>query len=482
MLNIDYTGMFHDDKIKEYIETFEYKKNIELYNKLYDYYSEYHLTEFKTEEIIDLKILIIISHKYNYEYKKTKKLIYRLTTELIQARFHLGILYVIFLKTQEEKEFYIDECIDYYITENTELSLRSLSNFLEDIIDLKNINKKKYIEQYADACMIQAKNYTGIRANHWINLALPKYKELGLREKYEDTLKIYNKNMEEVNNEMGVHGFEIGKDEMKKELYKHEQTLYCFFKEENKPFEDKLKLLCSIILFIGFGEHNYSYSPFYTEEKIQKKSPSLIDHCSVVTFSGNKTIKTESWEQKFNTIGRSLHRKMTIEPAINGVLDSNIKKETLKSQILNSSLIFEDDKIHIEKALNFFFEKEYDIFIYTIIPNFEKLLRNVLTINGIPEYTNKNSDPKYQITLNLTETITKIKEKQLIGINLLNKCSQLLNEEEFENYRNRLSHREDNELFSKDTAYDLFLLLIQLTLTFSDENIDLITIKTDINS
>ena len=173
-----------------------------------------------------------------------------------------------------------------------------------------------------------------------------------------------------------------------------------------------------------------------------------------------------------------MHRKMTIEPAINGFLDSEYNKEDLIDSLLNSKLIFEEDKVHIEKAITFFLDKEYDIFIYIIIPNFEKLLRNVLTLNGIPEYTNKNTDPKYQVTLNLTETITKIKEENLIGINLINKCSQLLNEEDYENYRNKLSHREEDSIFTKTVAYDLFLLLIQLTQTYSDEYIDVLKVVT----
>lgn len=481
MLDIDYIGMFSYEKVKEYINAKDYKTNLDLYKKLYDYYISYHLNEFNTKEIIDIKIIIGISHKYNYEYDKTKSLIYRLSNELIQARFHLGIPYLLFLKTKEEKEKYIDECIDYYLKENSELSLRSLCNFLEDVIELNNINKLKYREKYADACMLQAKNNTGIKANHWVGLALPKYKEIGAKQKYEDALEFYNNNIVSVIEEMGIQEFKMEDEELSKELYRQEQTIYMFFKNEIKTIIEKLKYLCNIVKFIGFGKYNYSYCPFYIEDKKQKHTPSLIDHCSVVTFSGKKTIKSESWDQKMNLIGRDMHRKMTIEPAINGILDSEYNKEELKNVILNSKLIFEEDKIHIEKALNFFLNNEYDVFIYIVIPNFEKLLRNVLTLNDIPEYTNKNSDPKYQVTLNLTETITKIKEEQLIGINLINKCSQLLNEEDYENYRNRLSHREDNNLFNKNVAQDLFLLLVQLTLTFSDEDIDIVTIKTDAN-
>ena len=478
MLDIDYTGMFSYEKVKEYINTCDYNTNNELYKKLYDYYLDYHLTEFNTKQIIDIKIILGISHKYNYEYNKTKSLIYRLSNELIQARFHLAIPYLLFLKTKAEKETYIDECIDYYLIEDSELSLRSVCNFLEDVIELNNVDKLKYREKYADTCMIQAKNNTGIRANHWVCLALPQYKEIGAKKKYQEALKFYNNNIDSVIDEMGVQEFELGDTDLQKELYKHEQTIYLFIKNTIKDISDRIRALCTIIQFIGFGKHNYMYNPFYVEEKKKEHVPSLIDHCSIVTFSGKKVVKSESWEQKTNLMGREMHRKMTIEPAINGFLDSEYNKKDLINSLLNSKLIFEEDKVHIEKAIQFFLDKEFDVFIYIIIPNFEKLLRNVLTLNGIPEYTNKNADPKYQVTLNLTETITKIKEENLIGINLINKCSQLLNEEDYENYRNKLSHREDDSIFTKTVAYDLFLLLIQLTQTYSDEYIDVLKVVT----
>lgn len=478
MLDIDYTGMFSYEKVKEYINTYDYKTNIELYKKLYDYYLDYHLSKFNIQEIIDIKIMLGISHKYNYEYDKTKLLIYRLSNELIQARFHLGIPYLLFLKTKEEKETYIDECINYYLKENSELSLRSLCNFLEDVIELNNVDKLKYREKYADVCMIQAKNNTGIRANHWVCLALPKYKEIGAKKKYEDSLNFYNNNIDSVMDEMGFHQFEIDDTNLQKELYNYEQTIYLFIKNNIKDMSDRIRALCTIIQFIGFGKHNYIYNPFYVEEKKKEYVPSLIDRCSIVTFSGKKVVKSESWEQKTNLMGREMHRKMTIEPAINGFLDSEYDREDLVRSLLNSKLIFEEDKVHIEKAIRFFLDKEYDVFIYIIIPNFEKLLRNILILNGIPDYTNKNADPKYQVTLNLTETITKIREGKLIGVNLINKCSQLLNEEDYENYRNKLSHREDNSIFTRTVAYDLFLLLIQLTQTYSDEYIDVLKIQT----
>ena len=153
MLDINYTGMFSYEKVKEYINAHDYNANVELYKKLYNYYLNYHITEFNTKQIIDIKIILGISHKYNYEYDKTKSLIYRLSNELIQARFHLAIPYLLFLKTKGEKETYIDECIDYYLKENSELSLRSICNFLEDVIELNNVDKLKYREKYADACM-----------------------------------------------------------------------------------------------------------------------------------------------------------------------------------------------------------------------------------------------------------------------------------------------------------------------------------------
>lgn len=479
MLDIDYIGLFNYEKVKEYINGHDYYTNIELYKKLYNYYSDYHLTEFNTQEIIDFKIILCVSHKYKYEYDKTKLLIYRLSNELIQARFHLGIPYVLFLKTQEEKEIYIDECVDYYLKENDQILLGNLCSFLEDIIELKNVNKLKYMEKYADACLLLAKTDNGFRANHWTCLALQKYKEIGNKKKYEDALNFYNNGIMSVIDEMSVHQFEIVDENLQKELHNHKKTIYSFIK--NIP--DKIRALCSIIQFIGSGKFWYLYTPFYIEEKKKEHVPSLIDFCSRVTFSGKKVVKSKSWEHEINMIGRELHKKMTIEPAIDGFLDSECDRKDIIELLLNSKLIFEEDKVHIEKAIKFFLNKEYDVFIYMIIPNFEKLLRNVLTLNSIPEYINKSKEPEYQVTLNLTETIAKIKEKEIMGINLINKCSQLLNEEEYENYRNKLSHRDDNSIFTKTVAYDLFLLFIQLTQTYSDNYIDVLKVlqqnKTD---
>lgn len=126
----------------------------------------------------------------------------------------------------------------------------------------------------------------------------------------------------------------------------------------------------------------------------------------------------------------------------------------------------------IHKAINFFLEEDYDTFVYIIIPNFEKILRNLLTLNGIPDYTNKGTEPKYQVTLNLTETLNIIRTNKLLPLPLIDKLSQELNEEEYENYRNKLSHREDDSIFSKTVAYDLFLLFIQLTHEYPDNDID----------
>ena len=43
MLDINYTGMFSYEKVKEYINAHDYNANVELYKKLYNYYLNYHI-------------------------------------------------------------------------------------------------------------------------------------------------------------------------------------------------------------------------------------------------------------------------------------------------------------------------------------------------------------------------------------------------------------------------------------------------------
>lgn len=473
MLDIDYTGLFNEDNITNFLRKQTYEENISLYKKIYKHYLNYRLQKFNPHEIIDLKFLLLISIIYKYQYEDTKNLIYQKSEELIQARFHLGKLYLRLLKTTEEKETWLDNTIKFYLDENSELSIRSLCNFLEDIDEIKNINKNKYKEIYADTCVNIASKDTGIRANHWYSLALPVYKELNLKNKYFETLKQYDENVKTIQNELHTFEFSVEDTELKKESFKNNKIIEHFFKTESSSVEQQLHYLCSVIEFKNFGKFQYRYIPFYIETKLKGRTPSLIDHCSLVTFSGNKTVKNENWSFEVNMIGRNLNKLMSIIPALKGFLDSISSNEELIEKILNSKLIFENDKKHIHKAINFFLEEDYDTFIYIIIPNFEKILRNLLTLNGIPDYTNKGTEPKYQVTLNLTETLNIIRTNKLLPLPLIDKLSQELNEEEYENYRNKLSHREDDSIFSKTVAYDLFLLFIQLTHEYPDNNIDI---------
>lgn len=167
-----------------------------------------------------------------------------------------------------------------------------------------------------------------------------------------------------------------------------------------------------------------------------------------------------------------MDRLMTITPAIEGIMDNIIDKNEIINEILRSKIIFEEDKKHITKALNFFFDKDYDTFIYIIIPNFEKILRNILIINNIPDYKNKDTETEYQVTLSLTDTLNIVKEKGLLLPEVATKVSQLLNEEDCENYRNKLCHRDDETIFTKTIAYDLFLLLIQIVNNINDKEIN----------
>lgn len=477
MLEMDYIGLFIEDNINNFLNNRSYSENIKLYNNIYEYYKNYKLTEFNQKEIIDLKILLIISIKYKYEYEKTKILIIAKSNDIIQVRFHLGDLIIKLLKTREEKEQWLDDSIEYYLNENTDFSLRSLCDFLEDVSSFKGVDKKKYKEIYADTCIKQADNNTGIIANHWYQLALPIYKELALKDKYETSLIKYNENIKIVISEMGKQEFSLTDKRLQKELFRHEQTIKLFFEKELKNVKQITKYLCSIIIFQNFGTFIYKYSPIYIPDKKVKKAPSLIDRCSVTTFSGNKIVKSHDWDFKMELMGREMDRLMTITPAIEGIIDNKIDKSEIINEILSSKIIFEEDKKHITKALSFFFEKDYDTFIYIIIPNFEKILRNILIINNIPNYKNKDTETEYQVTLSLTDTLNIIKEKGLLLPEVATKVSQLLNEEDYENYRNKLCHRDDENIFTKTIAYDLFLLLIQIVNNINDKEITIFFIK-----
>ena len=462
MLEIDYTGLFIDGNINKFLNDRSYDENIKLYNMIYDYYKDYKLKEFNQNEIIDLKILLWISIKYKFGYEKTKSIIVSKTNDLIQARFHLGGLLIKLLKTKEEKEQWLDASIDYYLKQNTDFSLRSLCNFLEDINDFEKVDKNKYKEIYPDTCIKQADKNTGITASHWYQLALPVYKELGAKEKYEKALVKYNNNIKVVQSEMKTHEFILKNEKLQKEIFNHEQIIKNFFKTGLKNAKEIFNYLCNFLIFKNFGDNTYQYSPIYIPSKKKKITSSLVDQCSITTLNGYKIIKSHDLDFKMELWGRDNFRLITLTPAIEGVIENKIDKNLIIKELLSSKIIFTEDKKHINKALKLFFAKDFDTFIYIITPNLEKLLRNILIINNIPYYKNKDTEPAFHVTLTLTDTLKIIKEKKLLFPELVTKISQLLNEEDYENYRNKLCHRDDESIFTNIVAYDLFLLLIQI--------------------
>ena len=463
ILNINYEGLFNEENIEKFLKERRYQDNIAIWNKLYEHYKEYSLLEFNVEDLIELKLFLSISLKYNYQREKTRAIAYDKMVKLESVLFHLRRLYFKLLPNKNEKEVWLDECIEYFNNKHSEHSLQDLCRFLEIFIhDEKEIDRSKYKEIYADTCMKVTESFTGLVACNWYTLALPLYKQLGLKEKYNVALKKYNENMESVKDEFQVHETLIEDTEMKMEIFKQSYIVYAFFKEQLETIDKKISALSNIYIFKKFGEFTYQYMPFFPKTENDFSEYSMLDFCHVVTFSGNKIVKTPDDRIGFDRIGRELTREMQIMPAVQGLLDGTTDKMEVVNEILKSPLIMENDQRHIKKAMSFFVNEDYDTFIYIIIPNFEKILRNVLVLNGIPDYVNKNTNAEVQTTLNLTETINVISEKKLLHSELVTKISQELNDEEYENYRNKLSHREDDAIFNKKVAYDLFVLFIQI--------------------
>lgn len=468
-LDINYEGLFNEENIETFLRGRSYQDNVAIWDKLYKHYKEYSLLKFNTEEFIELKLLLAISLKYNYQREKTKSLIYDKMVKLESALFHLRRLYFKLLPNKNEKELWLDECIEYFNNKQSEHSLQDLCKFLEIFIyDTKEIDRSKYKEIYADTCMKVAESFTGLVACNWYILALPIYKQLDLKEKYHAALKKYNENMESVKDEFQVHETLIENTEMKMEIFKQRRIVYEFFKNQLETIDKKISALSNIFVFKKFGKFTYKYMPFFQKTENDFSEYSMLDFCHVVTFSGNKTVKTPDDRIGFDWIGRELTREMQIMPAVQGLLDGTTDKMEVVNEILKSPLIMENDQRHIKKAMSFFVNEDYDTFIYIIIPNFEKILRNVLVLNGVSDYVNKNTNTEVQTTLNLTETISVISEKKLLHTELVTKISQELNDEEYENYRNKLSHREDDAVFSKKVAYDLFVLFIQILKNYED--------------
>ena len=69
----------------------------------------------------------------------------------------------------------------------------------------------------------------------------------------------------------------------------------------------------------------------------------------------------------------------------------------------------------------------------------------------------------------LTDSLNEIRENDILDEELVFMLETKLNNETYENYRNRLAHRLDENLFNDVVAYDLFVLLIN-TLFYRERN------------
>lgn len=472
MEKAEYNKLYNNEKILSYIADNSYKDNLKLYNEINTKYKDLERIDYSRDTIIDLKIMLNISKKYNYDYNVTKDIITNLTNINSTIQFHIANAFLQYLKIKTEKAEFLDHLIE--CSKTNWKNKASITYVLEDAIKMNYINKNKYKKVLANIYKGFAEESSGLQAEAHIKHSLRYYKELNLKEEYEEALLIHEKNAIIALNEMNeikipvdykITNYMNNNNSLVKDIFKNTESI-----------TDIISFICNFIFFWFEGEveYKYRYSPFvFSRKKEENTGFSFTDLCDKITYKGNKFVKnTQISTVDSIEVGleKGIHMISEIVPAVEGIIENKVNKEEFVKEIIDSEIIFEEDKKHINKALNLFFNSEFDLFIYVIIPNFEKILRNVLTINGLPTYVNMNTDSSIQTTLNLSETIKKLKEKELLHKDLIIKIEETLNDEESDNYRNRLSHREDEELFCKETAYSLFVLLIQLIKGYSNKS------------
>ena len=414
------------------------------------------------EEFEMLYYSFIISKKYNKSYEQ----VLELSNKFLKIRNTFNFVYYkfYFLKTSDEIQNFINDLRN----SNTDLTIRLLQKIIAEN-KIKNIVIFKKI--FCELCIeiFPLLEFNIYQKENFIQKGLKLSKEMNEKELYDDLLRIDQQLKNEIFQSMGKTTFDFPKEVNESFTIIENQIRKTFSKMPNveeyiKLFVNKFCIQVKDMIFIhSLSEATENVKDIVTREK------SLVDLVSWKTYDGMKLVKAKKVEGMVEDSIRKIYIKIIINPMIEAGV-SNLGKEKIIDYLCSSYFVFEEDRVDIEIALNAFFDGNYRTFIYYIIPNIEKILRNILEVNNIPTYQNSLSNPLYQTTLVLTDSLKKLEEEGFFDKTLVKLLNEKLNHPEFENYRNRLSHKLDNDIFCYDCASDLLRILIAILFCYENDD------------
>lgn len=457
------------EEIEKLVDEESYLTNIDKINKiLEDASKDFSVGE--SEQLENFYYAIIISKKYNKKYTEVVGLIDKYTK--VYDHFEVRYRQFYFLKTTEERIRLLIGLKSY--------DIYFASRILRKIIIDSNVKDiVKYKKMYCEISIMiaQSEEYNNYQKLEFIQLALKISKELNEKSLYEKLIKI--------DKDLKLHIFQ-SMSPMEIELPSEVNTVLAFtVKKIRENFskvlsaEDLIKLFINRF-YINAGDKGYIYclsESIVNVKEFESRHKSLADLVSWSTFDGMKLVKSK----KIDGMANDFARKIIIKTVINPIIEEGVKKlgkDEIINYLTSSYFVFEEDKMDIEIALNFYFDGDYRSFIYYIVPNIEKIIRNILDINEIPSYHNSSSDPQYQTTFVLTDSLNKLEEENILDKELIRLLNEKLNDSEYENYRHKLSHKLDNNIFCYDCASDLLRILIVILFCY-EKNSEIINILGD---
>lgn len=427
---------------------------------------------------MDIYFLALTQNKYNLlpDFKD------KLYSEMLNSRqqmLDLSWIYI-YLCDKAEAEAFLDEDIIGNIEETSIIELLSVSELISYILDhfskmhCKNrkklkLDKQKYKEVICDLEMkyIQAEiiypHYEGYpHLLTRVMQCLKIYKELAVKEKYKQAQKLQQQIINNINKgKLGplTIGYNKG---MISNMSQEDKQLKEIILSFSNDYE---KIIQAIVNGVKFKDQ-FIFKPFIYQLPSEERKGLDI-------FKKGCIENGRVYESRTNRQDKYLNDRYSHASLFCGILCKTLFEipsiDDFINCIVKSELVFPEDKVHLKLALNAFFKKDFYRFIYTIIPNFEKLLRNILRINNLPTFCVQNDREGFQKMYTLTDSLNEIRENDILDEELVFILETKLNNETYENYRNRLAHRLDENLFNDVVAYDLFVLLIN-TLFYRERN------------
>lgn len=454
------------DEIQQKVQDETYLVNLTKLEEIVNNSSDVSKLE-KNEQLEMFYYAIIISKKYDKSYDQVLTLFdkYLSINNLFEVVYHKFY----FFKTVIEKKNFINELKIFDIDLAYGLLQKIISEAkVKNIVEFKKMFCKICID------MSSLSKYNVYQKSDYIQSALKLSKEMNEKNLYKTLIKIDKQLKTEIIQSMGEMTFDFPM-EVNKSFTIIENKIRNAFSEVTtvegfiKLFVNKFCIKVEDMIFFHSSSEGIKSS-----KDVVRRNKSIVDLISWNTYDGMKLVKARKIDEMVDDYLRKIMIKIVVNPMIEeGV--RKLGKHEIIEYLCHSYFVFEEDRIDIEFALNAFFDRDYRTFIYYIIPNIEKILRNILEKNDIPSYHNSLSNPQYQTTFVLTDSLKKLEEENILDKELLKLLNDKLNNPELENYRNRLAHKLDNNLFCYDCASDLLRILIVVLFCY-EKNDEYLTI------